>query len=144
MEPQPPINVYLEGTTVQIPGTGSRTVSRTVRTPMGPKIVSEEVAGIPGRAVEIPSRFVSVPQPDKAVNRGYITSKRTKKIEYDKISIGGVSNPRSTTTIETDRTTDRVQNDLNDLKDSFDAAKDGFISLIKRFDNVYSQRHYIN
>ena len=102
------------------------------------------MAGTPGQSVSVPSKFISIPQPDKAVNRGYITSKRTKKIEYDKISIGGAANPRNTTTIETDRDTDRVQNDLNDLKDSFDAAKDGFISLIERFDNVYSQRHYIN
>ena len=144
MEPQPPINVFVAGTTVSIPGTGSRTVTNTVETPFGPRTYTEKVAGTPGQSVSVPSKFISIPQPDKAVNRGYITSKRTKKIEYDKISIGGVSNPRSTTTIETDRTTDRVQNDLNDLKDSFDAAKDGFISLIKRFDNVYSQRHYIN
>ena len=144
MEPQPPINVFVAGTTVSIPGTGSRTVTNTVETPFGPRTYTEKVAGTPGQSVSVPSKFISIPQPDKAVNRGYITSKRTKKIEYDKISIGGVSNPRSTTTIETDRTTDRVQNDLNDLKDSFDAAKDGFISLIKQFDKVYSQRHYIN
>ena len=144
MEPRPPINIFVDGTTVQIPGTGGGTISRTVKTPFGPRTYTEKVAGTPGGSFTIPSKFISIPQPDKAVNRGYITAKRTKKIEYDKISIGGVANPRNTTTIETDRNTDRVQNDLNDLKDSFDAAKDGFISLINQFDKVYSQRHYIN
>jgi hypothetical protein len=144
MEPRPPINIFVDGTTVQIPGTGGGTISRTVKTPFGPRIYTEKVAGTPGGSFTIPSKFISIPQPDKAVNRGYITAKRTKKIEYDKISIGGVANPRNTTTIETDRNTDRVQNDLNDLKDSFDTAKDGFISLIDQFDKVYSQRHYIN
>ena len=144
MEPRPPINIFVDGTTVQIPGTGGGTISRTVKTPFGPRTYTEKVAGTPGGSFTIPSKFISIPQPDKAVNRGYATAKRTKKIEYDKISIGGAANPRNTTTIETDRNTDRVQNDLNDLKDSFDAAKDGFISLIEQFDNVYSQRHYIN
>ena len=125
-------------------GDGSTTVTNIVQTPVGPRTYTEEIAGTPGQSVTIPSKFISIPQSDKAVNRGYRTQKRTKKIEYDKISIGGVTNPRNTTTIETDRNTDRVQNDLNDLKDSFDAAKDGFISLIERFDNVYSQRQYIN
>ena len=144
MEPRPPINIFVDGTTVQIPGTGGGTISRTVKTPFGPRTYTEKVAGTPGGSFTIPSKFISIPQPDKAVNRGYITAKRTRKIEYDKISIGGAANPRNTTTIETDRNTDRVQNDLNDLKDSFDAAKDGFISLIDQFDKVYSQRHYIN
>jgi hypothetical protein len=144
MEPQEPINVFVAGETVQIPGTGGGTISRTVRTPMGPKIIEEQIVGSPGGSFTIPSKFISIPQPDKAINRGYITSKRTKKIEYDKISIGGATNPRNTTTIETDRNTDRVQNDLNDLNNSFETAKNGLISLIEKFDNVYSQRHYIN
>jgi hypothetical protein len=144
MEPQPPINVFVAATTVSIPGSGSRTITNTVKTPFGPRTYTEEVAGTPGQSVILPSKFISIPQPDKAVNRGYVTAKRTRKIEYDKISIGGAAAPRNTTTIETDRNTDRVQNDLNDLKDSFDAAKDGFISLIDQFDKVYSQRHYIN
>ena len=144
MEPQEPISVFVPAQTVEVPGSGSRTVTNVVQTPVGPRTYTEEVAGTPGQSVTIPSKFISIPQSDKAVNRGYRTQKRTKKIEYDKISIGGVANPRNTTTIETDRNTDRVQNDLNDLKDSFDAAKDGFISLIERFDSVYSQRQYIN
>lgn len=144
MEPQPPISVFVPATRVNVPGSGSRKVSRTIMTPVGPKFVTEEVAGTPGTSVTIPSKFIRIPQPDKAVNRGYRTQKRTKTIEYEKISIGGEANPRNTTTIETDRVTDRVQNDMNDLKDSFDATRDGFIALIERFEEVYSQRQYIN
>ena len=144
LEPQDPISVFVPATTVDVPGSGSRNVSRTVMTPIGPKFVTEEVAGTPGTSVTIPSKFISVPQPDKAVNRGYRTQKRTKTIEYEKISIGGAANPRNTTTIETDIVTDRVQNDMNDLKDSFDETRDGFIALIERFEEVYSQRQYIN
>ena len=33
---------------------------------------------------------------------------------------------------------------MNDLKDSFDETRDGFIALIERFEEVYSQRQYIN
>ena len=144
MEPQPPIRVFVPATRVQVPGNGARSVNRTVMTPVGPKVVTERIAGSPGTSVTIPSKFISIPQPDKAVNRGYKIQKRTKTIEYDKISIGGAANPRNTTTIETDRVTDRVQNDMNDLKDSFDATRDGFIALIERVEEVYSQRQYIN
>ena len=144
LEPQDPISVFVPATTVDVPGSGSRNVSRTVMTPIGPKFVTEEVAGTPGTSVTIPSKFISVPQPDKAVNRGYRTQKRTKTIEYEKISIGGAANPRNTTTIETDIVTDRVQNDMNDLKDSFDETRDGFNALIELFEEVYSQRQYIN
>ena len=144
MEPQPPISVFVPAQTVNVPGTGATTVTNTVQTPVGPRTYTEEIAGTPGSTVTIPSKFISIPQPDKAVNRGYRTQKRTKTIEYDKISIGGATNPRNTTTIETDRVTDRVQNDLNDLKNSFDTTRDGFVALIKRFEKVYSQRQYIN
>ena len=144
MEPQPPISVFVPAQTVNVPGTGATTVTNTVQTPVGPRTYTEEIAGTPVTTVTIPSKFISIPQPDKAVNRGYRPQKRTKTIEYEKISIGGASNPRNTTTIETDRVTDRVQNDINDLKDSFDATRDGFIALIERFENVYSQRQYIN
>jgi hypothetical protein len=144
MEPQPPISIFVPSVTVDVPGSGSRTITNVVQTPFGPRTYTEDVAGTPGSSVTIPSKFISVPQPDKAVNKGYRTKKRTKIIEYEKISIGGASNPRNTTTIETDIVTDRVQNDLNDLKDSFDATRDGFVALIEQFENVYSQRQYIN
>ena len=45
---------------------------------------TETVAGTPGGSFTIPSKFISIPQPDKAVIGGYVTAKRTKKIEYDK------------------------------------------------------------
>jgi hypothetical protein len=144
LEPQPPISVFVDAFTVDVPGTGSRTVTNVVQTPFGPRTYTEDVAGTPGSSVTIPSKFISVPQPDRAVNKGYRLQKRTKTIEYEKISIGGANNPRNTTTIETDIVTDRVQNDLNDLKDSFDATRDGFVALIEQFENVYSQRQYIN
>ena len=144
MIPQPDLRVFVPAQTVAVPGSGATTVTNTVQTPAGPRTYTEEIAGTPGSTVTIPSKFIDIPQPDKAENKGYRVTKRTRKIEYDKINIGGAANPRNTTTIETDRQTDRVQNDLNDIKDNFDSTKEKFINLTKRLDLILSSRQFIN
>ena len=144
MEPQDPLRVFVASQDVDIPGSGARTVTKTIQTPAGPKTYTEEISGTPGSTVTIPSKFISVPQPDKAINRGYRTQKRTKIIEYEKISIGGAANPRNTTTIETNMMTDRVQNDLNDLKDNFTTIHNSIINLSNDLNGILSKRNFIN
>ena len=84
MEPQPPISIFVPSVTVDVPGSGSRTITNVVQTPFGPRTYTEDVAGTPGSSVTIPSKFISVPQPDKAVNKGYRAKKRTKIIIWNK------------------------------------------------------------
>tara|TARA_R110000824_G_scaffold56217_1_gene154088 strand:+ start:149 stop:1675 length:1527 start_codon:yes stop_codon:yes gene_type:complete len=144
LEPREPIKVFVPGAEVSIPSSGGRSYQRTVMTPRGPQVVTETVAGRPGGTVRIPSKFVTVPQPPKPVNLGYRSEKRTKKVEFEKITIGGSTNPRMTTTVQSDQATARVQTDLNEMDDKFLAAKNNFISLIDKLSDNLSKRNYLN
>ena len=144
LEPREPIKVFVPGAEVSIPSSGGRSYQRTVMTPRGPQVVTETVAGRPGGTVRIPSKFVTVPQPPKPVNLGYRSEKRTKKVEFEKITIGGSTNPRMTTTIQSDQATARVQTDLNEMDDKFLTAKNSFIELIDKLNDNLSKRQYIN
>ena len=99
---------------------------------------------MPGGTVTIPSKFVNVPQPDRPVNLGYRTETTTKKIEFEKITIGGNAAPRMTTTIASDRVTSRIETDVNELDDKFREAKNNFIRLIDKLSDNLSKRQYIN
>ena len=144
LEPRVPIKVFVPGVEVSVPSSGGRSYQRTVMTPRGPQVVTEEVAGVPGGTVRIPSKFITVPQPPRPVNLGYRSEKRTKKVEFEKITIGGATSPRMTTTVQSDQTTSTVQTDLNELDDKFLAAKNNFIKLIDKLSSNLSKRQYIN
>lgn len=144
LEPREPIKVFVPSQEVTIPPSGGRTIQRTVVTPRGPQVITEDIAGAPGGTVTIPSKFVIVPQPARPVNLGYRSEKRTKKVEFEKITIGGAANPRMTTTVQSDTRTNTVQSDLNDLDDKFLAAKNDFIELIDKLSDNLSKRQYIN
>ena len=143
-EPREPVRVFVPAQEVSVPPSGGRTVSVTVDTPVGPKVITEEGAGSPGGTVTIPSKFVNVPQPDRPVNLGYRTETTTKTIEFEKITIGGNAAPRMTTTISSDRVTSRIQTDVNELDDKFREAKNNFIRLIDKLSDNLSKRQYIN
>lgn len=144
LEPQPPISVFVPSFTASVPPSGGREVTRVVNTPVGTRRYTETIAGSPGSSVVIPSKFITVPQPAKAVNKGYRTVKTKKKIEFDKITIGGEISPRNTTAIQTDRATNEVQSGLNNLEDSFSSIKDQLITLIDELNNHLAKRQFIN
>ena len=143
-EPREPIRAFVPAQSVAVPPSGGRTVTRTVMTPVGPKTFTDEVAGAPGGTITIPSKFVTIPQPPRPVNLGYRTEKTTKQVEFEKITIGGATNPRMTTTIESSMTTARVQTDLNEMDDKFLEAKNNFITLMNKLSDNLSKRQYIN
>ena len=144
LEPQPDISVFVPSFTVSVPPSGEREVTRTVDTPVGTRRYTETIAGSPGSSVVIPSKFITVPQPAKAVNKGYRTVKTKKVIEFDKITVGGSSKPRKTTTIETDKTTEEIQTNVNKTDDKFLESKNNFIALMDRLSDNLSKRNYIN
>lgn len=144
LEPQPPINVFVPSFTASVPPSGGRKVTRVVDTPVGTRTYTETIAGSPGSSVVIPSKFITVPQPAKAVNKGYRTVKTKKVIEFDKITVGGSSKPRKTTTIETDKTTEEIQTNVNKTDDKFLEAKNNIIALMGKLSDILSKRNYIN
>lgn len=142
--PQPATRVFVPASRVSIPGTGGRTITRTINTPVGPKQDTITVGGTPGSVVTVPSKFISVPSPPRTVNLGYRTQVNRRTIKFDDISIGGDANPRFTVPIQTDRQTSRINTDLNDLQNSFSESKDKFIELTNLLESHLSKRHYIN
>ena len=142
--PQRATRVFVPASRVRIPGTGGRTITRTINTPVGPKRDTITVGGTPGSTVTVPSKFITVPSPPRTVNLGYRTQVNRRTIKFDDISIGGNANPRFTVPIQTDRQTTRINTDLNNLQDSFDKSKDNFIELTNLLESHLSKRHYIN
>ena len=142
--PQPATRVFVPASRVSIPGTGGRTITRTINTPVGPKQDTITVGGTPGSVVTVPSKFISVPSPPRTVNLGYRTQVNRRTIKFDDISIGGDANPRFTVPIQTDRQTSRINTDLNDLQNIFSESKDKFIELTNLLESHLSKRHYIN
>jgi len=142
--PQRATRVFVPASRVSIPGTGGRTITRTINTPVGPKQDTITVGGTPGSVVTVPSKFISVPSPPRTVNLGYRTQVNRRTIKFDDISIGGDANPRFTVPIQTDRQTSRINTDLNDLQNSFSESKDKFIELTNLLESHLSKRHYIN
>ena len=142
--PQRPTRVFVPASRIRIPGSGGVTITKTIKTPVGPKEVKETVGGAPDSIVTVPSKFVSVPSPPRTVNLGYRTQIKRRTIKFEDISIGGSANPRFTVPIQSDRQTSRINTDLNDLQDSFSESKDKFIELVDLLESHLSKRHYIN
>ena len=141
---QPPLRVFVPAQRVAIPATGGQVIKKTIDTPVGPKVIEVRAAGTPGTTTVVPSKFITIPQPPKAVNRGYEKVIRKTKVDFEAITIGGVSNPRFTTKIETDEKTTTILKNLNELKDTFQKSQDDFVSLITKLENHLSKRNYIN
>ena len=145
--PQPSKRVFVPASRVRVPGSGDvyETVKEINRSNGKEVEIKKLVAkGTPGSTITIPSKFITVPQAPKVVNKGYRTVTKRKKIDFEAITIGGQSNPRITTTIETDDKTTLILNNLNDLEDSFTDAKSKFIDLIDKLEEHLSKRNYIN
>tara|TARA_R110000824_G_scaffold4983_8_gene23370 strand:+ start:949 stop:2373 length:1425 start_codon:yes stop_codon:yes gene_type:complete len=69
---------------------------------------------------------------------------RTKKIEYDKITIGGVANKRDTTTPETNERTTNINDDITKLYDEFRKQSNDLLLLTNKTRDVLSKVHYLN
>ena len=143
--PQPSRRVFVPAQRVSVPGSGDVYETRTIMTPVGPRQDRRLVAkGTPGSTVTIPSKFITVPTPPKAVNLGYRTVVKRRRIKFDDISIGGEDNPRFTVPIETNETTDEVQTNINTLRDKFNGVRNRFISLTKTLSEHLSNRNFLN
>lgn len=144
-ERQPPRRAFVPARNVRVPGNGDVYETRTIRTPVGPKTERVLVArGTPGSTITIPSRFITVPMPDRTINLGYRTRTFKRRIKFNDINIGGSSNPRMTVPIETDSKTTDVQNNINSLKVNFDKIRNRFLSLTNSLSQHLSTRNFLN
>jgi len=144
--PQPAKRVFVPATRVRVPGSGDVFQTVTETPANGPPVRTRKLVarGTPGATVTIPSKFITVPSPPKAVNLGYRTVVKKRRIKFDDISIGGAANPRFTVPIETDEKTEKVQQNVNNILSRFDKTKQQFSSLLTQLENNLSKRHFIN
>ena len=144
--PQPSRRVFVPATRVRVPGSGDvyETVTEYPANRPPQRVRKLVTRGTPGATVTIPSKFITVPTPPKAVNLGYRTVVKKRRIKFDDISIGGSANPRFTVPIETDEKTAEVQSNINNLRDRFDGVRNRFTSLTRTLSEHLSNRNFLN